>query len=244
MKIRSLLLAAGILLSAGFVSNAQTVDEIIASHLEAIGGAEKWQSYESMRLSGNAQQMGLTFPVTVISMRPNLNKVVVDVMGKQIIDAFDGKDAWSINPLMGSADPQKKTDEESKEAALQNFESDFINFREKGYSLTLEGKEEVEGTECYVLKLVKAEGHEEYHYLDTETYVTIMNRTFPQSGPAKGQAVETYFSDYQEVEGAGVLIAFTFEQRMDGQVVMQMTTEKVEFNTGDISAEMFAFPVK
>lgn len=244
MKIKSLLLAAGILLSTGFISTAQTVDEVIAAHLDAVGGAEKWQSFNSMRVTGNALQMGLTYPFTVISMRPNLSKVVAEVMGKQFIDAFDGQEAWGLNPFMGSPDPQKKTAEESKEAALQNFESDYINYKEKGYAITLEGKEEIEGAECYVLKLVKAEGHEEYHFIDAENYLLIMMRSFPQSGPAKGQAIETFFSDYQEVEGAGVLVAYTFEQRLGDQVVMQMTTDKIEFNPGDITAEMFAFPKK
>lgn len=244
MKIKTLLLAAGILLSTGFVSTAQTVDKIIANHLEAVGGAEKWQSFESMRVTGNALQMGLTYPFTVISMRPNLNKVVAEVMGKQFIDAFDGTEAWGLNPFMGSPDPQKKTPEESKEASYQNFESDFLNYKEKGNTITLEGKEEIEGAECHVLKVVKAEGKEDYYFMDTEAHVPIMVRSYIMSGPMKGKAIETYFSDYQEVEGAGIFVAFTMEQRMDGQVVMQMVTDKVEFNTGDITAEMFAFPKK
>ncbi len=95
-----------------------------------------------------------------------------------------------------------------------------------------------------MLKVVKAEGHEEYHFIDAENYVTIMTRSFPQSGPAKGQPIETYLSDYQEVEGAGVLMAFTMEQRFNGQTVMQMVTDKVEVNPGDVTVEMFAFPKK
>lgn len=244
MKIKSLFLAVGILLSANAVSHAQTADEIINSYLDAIGGVEHWKNFNSMRVTGNAIQMGVNYPFTVISMRPNLQKVVADVMGKQFIEAYDGESAWGLNPFTGATEPQKKTEEESKESAMQHFESDFINYKDKGYTVTLEGTEEIEGAKCYNLKLVKEEGREEYHFIDAENYVPIMTRSFIPTGEMKGQAVETYFSDYQEVEGTGVVVAFTMEQRFNGQVVMQMVTEKVEFNPEDLTKESFAFPEK
>ena len=244
MKIKSLLLAVGILLSANAVSYAQTADEVVNNYLETIGGADAWTSFNSMRVTGKAIQMGVNYPFTVISMRPNLTKVVADVMGKEFIEAYDGESAWGLNPFTGATAPQKSTEEESKEAAMQHFEIDFINYKDKGYSVTLEGKEEIEGAECYKLKLVKEEGREEYHFIDAENFVPIMTRSFIQTGQMKGQAVETYFSDYQEVEGAGVLIAYTMEQRFNGQVAMQMVTEKVEINPEDLSKEAFAFPEK
>ena len=244
MKIKSLLLAVGILLSANAVSHAQTADEIIGKYLETIGGVDNWKDFQSMRVTGTAIQSGVNYPFTVTSMRPNLQKVVADVMGKQFIEAYDGESAWGLNPFTGATEPQKKTDEETKEAAMRNFESDFIDYRDKGYSVTLEDTEEIEGAKCFKLKLVKEEGHEEYHFIDAENYVPIMTRNFIQTGQMKGQAIETYFSDYQEVEGSGVVIAYTMEQRFNGQVVMQMVNEKVEFNPEDLTKESFAFPEK
>jgi outer membrane lipoprotein-sorting protein len=242
MRIAILLLIAGLMLPAFSTVQAQTADEIVERYLETIGGAEKWQSMQSMRVSGNALQMGMTFPFSMISMRPNLTKVTAEVMGKQFIDAYDGKAAWSLNPFMGGPDPQQKTEEESKEAASQSFENDFINYKEKGYRVALEGTEEIEGAECYKLLLVKADGREEHYFIDAETYVPIMQRVYPQTGQLKGQSIESYFSDYQEVDG--VLVSFSMEQRVGGQVIMQMVSEKYEFNPEDVKAEAFAFPKK
>ncbi len=242
MNFKPLFLAAGILLSANIVSQAQTADEVIANYLQAVGGSEKWTDLTSMKITGNALQMGMNYPFTVMAMRPNLSKVVAEVMGKQFIDAYDGQSAWTLNPFSGSVDPQKKTEEESKEASYQNFEIDFINYRDKGYTVALEGTEEIEGTSCHKLKLVKDEGREEYYFIDVENHVPIMQRTFMQSGQMKGQTLETYFSDYQDVNG--ILIAYTMEQRIGGQVVMQMSTESIEFNPEDVKAEAFAFPGK
>jgi outer membrane lipoprotein-sorting protein len=242
MRIAILLLIAGLMLPAFAPVQAQSADEIVERYLETIGGAEKWQSMQSMRVSGNALQMGMTFPFTMISMRPNMNKVTAEVMGKQFIDAFDGKEGWSLNPFMGGPDAQKKTEEESKEAAFESFENDFINYKEKGYRVELEGTEEIEGAQCYKLLLVKGEGREQHYFIDAQDYVPILVRSYPQSGPMKGQAAETYFSDYQEVDG--VLVSFSMEQRVGGQVVLQMVSEKYEFNPSDLKAEAFAFPGK
>ena len=244
MKFKTFLLAVGILMSTTVVSYAQTADEIVQNYLENIGGEEAWKSFNSMRVTGTAIQTGVEYPFTVISMRPNYQKVVADVMGKEFIEAYDGTVAWGLNPFAGDTEAQKKTEEESKVAATQSFESDFINYEEKGYTLTLEGKEEVDGVECHKLKLVKEEGREEYHFFDPENFVPIMSRTYIQTGQMKGQAIDTYFSDYQEVEGAGVYIAFNMKQTFNGQTVMEMVNKTVEFNPEDITSDSFAFPEK
>jgi hypothetical protein len=244
MRIAILILIAGLMLPAFATVQAQTADEVVEKYLETIGGAEKWKTFHSMRVSGSAIQMGMNFPFTMISMQPNLSKVTAEVMGKQFIEAYDGTDAWMLNPFMGSPDPTKKTEEESKDAAAQRFESDFINYKEKGHTIALEGMEEIDGANCFKIKMLKADAREEYYFIDAEAYVPIMQRSFILSGQMKGQTVETYFSDYQEVEGVGVVVAFTMEQRVGGQTAMQMINQKVEFNPEDLKPEAFAFPKK
>ena len=240
MKIQSLLLAASLLLSTAVVSFAQSVDEVVNTYIETIGGAEKWKSIESMRVSGNAVQMGANYPFTVISMKPNLSKVVANVMGKEFIQAYDGEAGWALNPFNGGTAPTRMTEEESKESAKQNFENDFIDWREKGYTVTLEENQEIEGAQCFVLKIVKEEGSEEYYFIDAEAYVPIMTRSFMQTGPMKGQAMETYYSDYDEVDG--LIVPFSMKQTITGQTIMEMVNEKYEFNPKDVTAESFAFP--
>jgi hypothetical protein len=61
-----------------------------------------------------------------------------------------------------------------------------------------------------------------------------------ESGPMKGQSIETFMSDYQEVDG--LMVAFTTEQKMGGNPVFSMTAEDVIFNDVDIEANNFAFP--
>lgn len=238
MRLSVLILILGL----GFSATAQTptADEVVNKYLETIGGVDAWKSINNMVLEGNSVQMGMTFPTKVVSARPNLFRLDVDVMGKQIIDAYDGTVAWGVNPFMGGTTPQPKTEEETKEMAKRMFENDFIDYQAKGFAVSLDGTEEIEGVPTYKIKLTKQDGEEEYHFIDTENYVTIMTRTFIQSGQAKGTAIETYLSDYQEVEGKWV--PFTMEQRANGQTILTTTATAVRFDVPDLDAAMFSLP--
>lgn len=246
---KSFALLFGLFLSIGFALPTQAqdakVDKIIDAYFETIGGKENWAKVDKMRFEGNSVTQGMELETSVISMRPNLQKVVVAFQDKQFIDAFDGTTAWSINPFMGGLDPQKKTEEESKEAAENRFEDELLNYEEKGYTITYEGTEEVEGTKADVLRLVKANGDETFYFMDAELNIPVMIRNFAKSGPMKGQPVETYFSDYDEVsfgEGTSLIVAHTIEQKMAGQTFMTMTANNIELNPSDISESDFAFP--
>lgn len=223
-----------------FTAKAQDANEIVANYFEAIGGADKWSDIQSMRMSGSTTNQGMTFPITVLSMRPNLQMVEVELQGKSFVDSYDGEVAWSINPFMGGTEPTKKNEEETEAAAENNLEPELLNWEDKGHTLTYEGEEEVDGTPTYKLKLVKEDGTEEYYFFDTESYALIMQRVFAQFGPMKGQAIDTYMSDYDEVNG--LYMPFSMEQKMGGQTFMQMTAETIEINPEDVSKDTFAFP--
>lgn len=222
------------------MAHAQTADEILANYFETIGGVETWQKMNSMKMEGTSSMQGMEFPITVYSKRPNYEKVEISVQGMQIVQAFDGETSWAINPMMGSAEPAKASAEESAEAAKRQFEDSFINYADKGHTVELLGTEEVEGTETFKIKLTKKSGDEEFYFFDSENYVPIMMRSFAASGPMKGQAVETYLSDYEE--HGDVVIPMSLEQKVNGQTFMQGTMTSVEFN-GEMDDAIFAFPV-
>ncbi len=223
----------------GFNLQAQEIDEIVDTYLENIGGAENWQKITSMKVVGKSSMQGMEFPFTRIGAKPNKFRMDINVMDKNIVQAYDGEVAWSINPFQGGDKPQKADEEMTKEMAKEEFEDSFINYKDKGHTVTLEGKEEIDGTETFKVKMVKKDESIVFYYFDTENFVPIMYKSFMETGPAKGQAMETYVSDYQEVDG--LYMPFSMEQKVGGQTFMQMTMETVEFNV-DIDEKEYAFP--
>ena len=249
MKLKSLL---ALLVLLCFVAvHAQTtktlsVDEILAKSFEATGGIEKWKALKSRTSVGKAF-FGQEFPMSIYEKAPNKQKTVVNVQGTEIIfNAYDGTDAWTLNPLQGGKDPVKMDDEQSKEIKDEEFEDDFIDYKKKGHEVTLEGTEEVDGVKCYKIKLVRNKNNPkddvtELHYFDSENFVTIMQAVYIRTGPQKGTEVKVYLSDYQDVNG--LLFPFSVEQKVNGQSASKITIEKITLN--DISDDsIFAFPKK
>ena len=218
---------------------AQDVQEIIGNYYKSLGGVEVWKDLKSWKMSGTSNLNGMEFPITIYNKRPNLEKVEIEVQGMQIVQAYDGSTAWGINPFQGDTEATKADDDTNKEAAKKRFEDELIDYQEKGHSLELLGNEEIEGADTYKIKLTKKDGDEMIYFFDQENYVPIMIRSFAGAGPMKGSAIETYLSDYEEVEG--LIMPMSLEQRVNGQTFLQGTMKEVMLNA-EIDDAIFTFP--
>ena len=128
-----------------------------------------------------------------------------------------------------------------------DFADPFIDYKEKGYTVELLGKETIDGAETFKVKLVKepitVDGKQEedvsFYFFDTENFVPIAAHQEIKSGPAKGQTSETTMSDYQEVNG--LYFPFSISQGIKDGQSQPVIIEAIELNpTVDDAA--FEFP--
>lgn len=236
---RTLILFAALVCAIAI--QAQDVDAILTKYFANTGGVEKWKALKSTKMEGTASMQGFDLPGTIYGKAPNMMRQEFSVQGKSIVQAYDGTTAWMINPFAGGEEPQKMTADDAQEMTSQKFESELIDYKTKGHSVVLEGKETIDGTETYKLKLTKKEGDVEYYFFDTEANVPIMMRSAVKTGPAKGQFTETYMSDYQEVEG--LMFPFFIETKLAGQTFQKITIKTVKLNE-PLEDTFFAFPKK
>ena len=230
MKSRQLFtaLALGLLLAPAV--HAQTVDEILAKHFEAQGGVEKLKALNSMRITGSLTVgQGMEAPVVMERKRPGKQRLEFTFQGMVGVQAFDGEQAWSVMPFMGKKDPEASSEEDTK---LQKDDADFdgplLDWKTKGHTVELAGKEQVEGAEAFKLKVTKKNGYVDYYYVDTETYLLVK-----QDSKRKRQGTEfeseLFYSDYKDVNG--YMLPFTMEQAPKGAPQRQkFTFAKVEVN--------------
>jgi outer membrane lipoprotein-sorting protein len=220
------------------VSSAQDLDKILDKHFETIG-QKKLLKIKTIQATGKAVMMGNDSPFKMISKRPNLIQVTVEFQGAKIIQAYDGETAWMVNPMMGSADPMDVTGPEA-DGLIESGDLDgqLWNYKEKGHQLELEGTEEVDGSEAYVLKLTKKNGNIDYYYLETESYLIlkIKSKTIMNGSETEAEAL---LSNYQDVDGH--IMAFTIEQKYGGQTAMTIMMDKVETNV-EVDDSIFSKP--
>lgn len=234
---------------ATVVSQAQSVDEILDKYFTNTGGKDKWTAIKSIKMAGKMKMQAMELPITMMQGADGKIKMSANFQGKEFVQvAFDGTTAWSTNQMTMKAEKMEGEDAENiKRDAVGDFPDPFIDYKTKGYKVELEGKETIEGTECFKVKLTKkpqkVEGKDEEnvvtYFFDAQNYVPIMSRTMVKKGPMKGMAQESLFSDYQDING--LVFPFTISYRMNGQTGQSITMEKIETNVS-LDPKEFAFP--
>ncbi len=220
---------------------AQTVDEIIAKNVEARGGKDKLKSIQSVKITGR-MTLGPDgeAPFVWKWKRPSMLRMEFTVQGMTGIQAFDGKGGWMVMPFLGKKDPEAMSDDDIKEVEDQaDFEGPLVNYKEKGNQVELAGKESIEGTEAYKIKLTRKSGDVSYIYLDSGAYLEIK-----EEGKRKlhGQEIEYESSsgDYKDI--GGVMIAHSIESKPKGAPAGQtITFDKIEMNV-DLPDAEFKMP--
>jgi outer membrane lipoprotein-sorting protein len=197
----SLLLGPMLCLGAP-LAHAQTVDELLAKHYEACGGLDKMKAVQSMRVTGTmAIAPGMEAPFTMERKRPGKQRMEFQIQGMTGIQAFDGARAWSLMPFQGKTTPEVGSDEDNKHQQDDaDFDGALVDWKAKGHTIELAGKETVEGADAFKLKVTKKNGNVEYDYLDAETYLLVKTEGKVHRRGTEIEGVTT-FSDFKEVDG-------------------------------------------
>lgn len=234
---------AMVVLGAAAAVQAQTLDDILARNLKAKGGAEKWKSVSSVRMSGTIKMQGMELPLTVYAKRPNATRQEVQMKDEKLIQAFDGTTAWIINPMTGSDTPQELPAPISRMMKnSSDFDGPLFDHKQKGNTIELVGKERLDGKDVYHLKVgIKGDPQVQHYYLDAETGVELKRSQEVDMGPGGKQTLETRMSDYRAVDG--VMVPRSISQLVNGKPLVQMSIEKVEFNAG-VDDALFRMPGK
>ena len=247
MKNLKLLFMALIVFATAQIK-AQTADEIISTYFENIGGAENFEKLQGLKFIMSINQQGMEIPIEMVQLKNGKQMTVITFQGKEIKQGvFNGETLWSTNFMTQTAEKSDQETTDNLKLSMNDFPDPFLNYKEKGYTVELIGKETIDGTEAYKIKLVKepvtVDGIKEdditFYYFDVDNFVPIVSESEIKSGQMKGQISQAKFSDYQEVEG--LYFPFSITQGLKDQGGQTITIEKVELNpTVDDSA--FEFP--
>ena len=230
--IKTTLLAITTMLVA--VTQAQTADEIINKHIEAIGGKEKLSQVKSMYIENSVEIMGNKAPVTTYLLEGKGFKSETEFNGSRIIQCFNDKGGWSVNPMMGSSSPEAMP-AEMYQAGKDNLYAAgaLVDYAAKGSKIELLAKDGGN----YQLKVTNGP-IESLYFIDPATwYIT---KTIIK-GEMMGQKIDivTTFSDYKKTD-FGIVVPYTKNVDM-GSFSMPSTITKLEINK-ELDSSIFEMP--
>ena len=220
------------------------VDEIVAKHIAARGGAEAIAAIKSVRTTGKIRFGGGDGTVEVewgaVQKRPGVSRSEVTFQGITAVDGFDGTEAWSTAPFEGRTDPFKQS---ADEVRLRSHEADLegplVGWEAKGHRLEYLGTEEVDGTMAHKLRVVRKDGDVEIHYLDPDAWLEVRTVTIEKVRGVE-RVSEADYGDYEKV--SGVYFPFAIASGRKGEPkTTRIRIERVETNVA-VEDASFAFP--
>src|SRR5262249_4930126 len=106
-------------LIACFVAHATyavTADELALKNVQAKGGLDKLHAMQTLKLSGRMRVQNDTLELGVVTFvkQPSSIRFEASLQGLTQVQAYDGTQAWQINPFQGRKDPEKLSADDAK----------------------------------------------------------------------------------------------------------------------------------
>ncbi len=226
----------------GLMAPARTADEIVKKNLEARGGVEKIKAIKTTRMVGKMMMQSFEMPFTMWYRSPAQVKMEMQFQGAVMTFCYDGKIVWQISPFTGSTDPQELTGEQAEQMkdSADLMDEPFVDYEKKGHKIELAGKENLEGTEVFKLKLTRKNGQEMYYFIDAESFIELKTTTTKKKPDGTAVVVDTVFGDFKPV--ADVLMPHSLAMTANQQT-MNLVIETVEPNL-TLAEDFFSMPPK
>lgn len=186
------------------VIHAQTLQELLDKHAEAMGGIDNWKAFKSHIIKEQSERGGKTFMSVLTMKAPNKFRIDLETEDWSRIKSYDGKEGWimlndTLKPM-----PEGEDKEMAEEA---EFQGELVLAQHRGHKLEYLGKVDLNGKSVHKIKLQKSAADEQFYYLDPKTYLLDMVSEFSEDVSWKGVEFKTTFSDYRKVDE----LVFPFE---------------------------------
>ncbi|MEO6584410.1 MAG: hypothetical protein ABIO05_08800 [Ferruginibacter sp.] len=191
-------LFVGLLLVGSYTASAQTADEIMAKHIEAMGGKEKMDALKSVRMTGNMTAQGTDIALVLSKQHEVGMRMDLDIMGSANYQVVNNKTGWGFFPVMGMTEAKEMEADQYKGAVSQlDVQGALYNAEAKGNKVDYEGIVKVDGADAYKLDVKYKNGNKATYFIDVKT-----NRHVKTIIKAKmngtDSEMETTFSDFKQ----------------------------------------------
>src|SRR3982751_3802386 len=204
---------------AALPASAQDAQSLIAKNLEARGGAAAISAIKAVSFEGRTIFPG-DFELTYKESRARVGaggatRYDLGLQGLDVVQSYDGRGAWKINPFQGRKDPEKMSSDEARQLAdAALLEGPLLASRRDGSHVQYLGREDFDGTLAYKLKVAQKDGDEFVYWLDPDTFLEIKIDETRRIRGAQ-QTTETELGDYEKI--AGVYFPMSIESWAQGQ---------------------------
>jgi hypothetical protein len=229
-----------LLLPLIFISGCQrrslTLEELIARNTEAMGGREALAALQAAAVDLHIVDPGFAVDGIYRIARPGKMRIDIKADGRHVYtEGFDGKRGWQWKGA-GTA-----TVEESPKATaslrhgveLPGHLFDLDEVRARGHRLKLVGRQKLDETDYYVIRLTMDDGYTTDLYLDPTSWLITRRRhegALHVDIDPTPTTIEQRMSDFRKVSGVTFSFANTEVDLKTGKVLETTTVRAVTVN--------------
>lgn len=243
--MRKLISANILLFVSGCLVQAQTLDEIVSKHLEAMGGAKTLRAVQTMsmeRVDANPQKGNSTTTYRKRGDKFRLETIVgvTPEIKMRFIHGCDGKNSWTVTGHAVRTTPEavftddpptiRPADEYCK--SIADIAGPLLDYKTKEGSLTLAGIQKVGGADAYDVRFNSASGQHlaTHFYIDQKSFLLVK-----VASEANGTHTEDIYTDYRKVDG--MMVPFLWDTRWwtvrkDPVLEEKAASEKIDGSEG------------
>lgn len=185
------------------ISKLFTIEDIVTHYLEARGGIQQINSIETIQMDGVKRMPGLDLVLRITKVKGKLFHALYRAGNQYHGVIVTPQKGWKFSSEEYDLLPMPVSDLSDLKIEMDIF-GPLIQYKEKGYKLFYEGKEWVNQTLCYRVRLKSNDGNAGFYFIDTNTHLLLQSRT--QSASLQGSLSGSYeivhqFLEYQEFDG-------------------------------------------
>ena len=133
---------------------SQTANDVVNKYITAMGGKQKLSSLKTVRKEGSMSVQGTDIGMAITIKHLAGMRVDISAMGTENYEIITPAKGITFMPVQGMSEPSVMPDEQVKATLRQlDLEGSFVNYEEKGTTVELIGTENVDGENCYNLKV-------------------------------------------------------------------------------------------
>jgi hypothetical protein len=208
--------------------------QVVARHTRARGGAKRLDRVRAVSILPTITEKGSVLRAHYLCTDAPAWRIDIYADGRHVFsEGLDSAGPW-LWPV-GDPKPHDAV-ADARKTGIQGIEFNLYGlhrFPSRGHSLFLEGRELIEGTNYYVVRVRMKDSYETHLYISPRSWMIERRRDFrafhPDVDATKAYAEKVY-SDFRTVDGIVSPLSEVQRNWKTGQIINSTTTNSISYN--------------
>ncbi len=199
--------------------------DVVRNYINAVGGEAAMKNISDITIEMSASVQGMVIEMLTQQKAPNMIRSVMSMGGNVMQEqVFDGERGM-MRGMQGTMELEGEMLDQMKTQATMNPE---LTYEERGYTLVLDGVENVEGSPAYKVNITSPQGITLSEFFDVESGLKVRT-VISQDTPMGPMTQTTDYRDYREV--GGLMFPYLMRQQA-GPQAFDLEVKSIEINQG------------